>query len=234
MPREAQAPDALDSLDSILASSMTEQPLPVISGPGPEPTQDTAIDNGIIDVKDGVSLWECCQSQAVRPGDHGGGMLVQASGGDLKRSAFRRMVIASMAAFVVIATIGLVSGTSGAAQSHAKKKSKAPGTLIVSEQVAAPGVNGTAYLVKYWSQSFPKDKAVEVTGVVVVPSGTSPAGGWPVVSWAHGTNGTNSSCAPSLDPVTDIPNVNNLLAQGWEVTATDYQGEGNPLTRVDR
>lgn len=135
----------------------------------------------------------------------------------------------SVAALLVIATIGLVSGTSGAAQSHAKKKSKAPGTLIASEEVGAPGVNGTAYIVKYWSRSVPKNMAVEVTGEIVIPSGTPPAGGWPVVSWAHGTDGTNSSCAPSLDPVNDIPNVNDLLAQGWEVTATDYQGEGNPL-----
>ena len=156
-------------------------------------------------------------------------MSVQASGGYIKRSALRRTIVVSVAVLVVFATIGLVSGTSGAAQSHAKKKSKAPGTLIASEQVGAPGVNGTAYIVKYWSRSVPKNKAVEVTGEIVVPSGTPPAGGWPVVSWAHGTNGTNSSCAPSLDPVNDIPNVNNLLAQGWEVTATDYQGEGNPL-----
>ena len=143
------------------------------------------------------------------------------------RSALRLLGTILLATAVIIATQGLVSGTSSAAQRHSAKKTGTPGTLIESVPVAASGVNGSAYLVKYWSESVPNNRPVMVTGLVVVPHGTAPAGGWPVVSWAHGTNGTNSSCAPSLTPSSDIPNVNSLLAQGWEVTATDYQGEGN-------
>jgi alpha-beta hydrolase superfamily lysophospholipase len=70
---------------------------------------------------------------------------------------------------------------------------------------------------------------VQVTGLVVVPTGTAPPGGWPVVTWAHGTDGMNSVDSPSTDPAPDIPNINNLLANHWEVTATDYAGMGNPL-----
>jgi pimeloyl-ACP methyl ester carboxylesterase len=146
------------------------------------------------------------------------------------RARGRRALLLAVAVLTVLAVVGLTSNTSGAATSrHEAKKSKAPGTLIDSTQVAASGVNGTAYLVKYWSESWPANKPEMVTGLVVVPEGTAPAGGWPVVTWAHGTDGTNNSCAPSLDPATDIPNINNLLAAGWEVTATDYQGEGNHL-----
>jgi fermentation-respiration switch protein FrsA (DUF1100 family) len=49
-----------------------------------------------------------------------------------------------------------------------------------------------------------------------------------VVSWGHGTNGMADQCAPSLDPLTAVPMTNDLLDQGWEVTASDYQGEGTP------
>ena len=48
------------------------------------------------------------------------------------------------------------------------------------------------------------------------------------MSWGHGTNGMADQCAPSLDPTDAVPMVNDLLDQGWEVTASDYQGEGTP------
>lgn len=140
----------------------------------------------------------------------------------------RRIVLLMVASALVIGTLGLVDGTSSAVQRHGSKKSTGvPGTLIEAETVSAPEVNGTTYLVKYWSKSFPKNQPVTVTGLVFVPPGTPPAGGWPVVSWAHGTNGLNGSCAPSGSPGSAVPEINDLLAQGWEVTATDYQGEGN-------
>ena len=36
-----------------------------------------------------------------------------------------------------------------------------------------------------------------VTGVISYPTAPAPHGGWPVVSWAHGTSGLASPCAPS-------------------------------------
>jgi len=64
-----------------------------------------------------------------------------------------------------------------------------------------------------------------VSGLVIVPNGTAPAGGWPVVTWAHPTTGMTGNCAPSLDPPTDVPLVNHLLDEGWEVVASDYLNE---------
>jgi hypothetical protein len=142
-----------------------------------------------------------------------------------------RSALVGLMALTVVAAVVLTGTTpSGAASRPAMVKdggSTAPGTLIASEPVTASGVDGTAYLVEYWSKTVPKNKPVKVTGLVFVPPGTAPAGGWPVVTWAHPTDGTNKFCAPSLDPSTDVPNINNLLGQGWEVTATDYQGEAN-------
>ena len=79
----------------------------------------------------------------------------------------------------------------------------------------------------YMSQSV-QNKPVAVTGVVAVPNGTPPAGGFPVVTWGHGTNGMADVCAPSLSPASAVPLANDLLDQGWVVTASDYQGEGTP------
>lgn len=108
--------------------------------------------------------------------------------------------------------------------------STAPGTYLKSEPVAVTGLNGTAWRVMYVSQAN-KGKPVPVTGYVVVPTGTAPVGGWPVVAWSHGTNGMAGPCAPSLAiGRSDIPTalVNDFLSRGWAFVASDYQGEGTP------
>jgi Secretory lipase len=103
-----------------------------------------------------------------------------------------------------------------------------PGTLIKAPQkVAVSGIDGTVYRVMYISESV-LNARVAVTGLVIVPDKPAPAGGYPVVSWGHGTNGMADSCAPSLEPTQAVPMTNGLLDQGWEVTASDYQGEGTP------
>ena len=102
-----------------------------------------------------------------------------------------------------------------------------PGTLLKSERIAVSGLHGIAYRVMYLSESV-TGKPVAVTGLVVVPDRPVPAGGYPVVTWGHGTDGMADQCAPSLDPTSAVPLANDLLDQGWEVTASDYQGEGTP------
>src|SRR4051812_9394927 len=42
---------------------------------------------------------------------------------------------------------------------------------------------------------------VAVSGTLMVPRGTPPKGGWPIVTWAHGTTGVADSCAPSKYPM---------------------------------
>ena len=102
-----------------------------------------------------------------------------------------------------------------------------PGTLLKSERLTVTGLDGVVYRVMYLSESV-TDKPVPVTGLVIVPDKAAPSGGYPVVTWGHGTNGMADQCAPSLDPTSDVPLTNDLLDQGWEVTASDYQGEGTP------
>jgi pimeloyl-ACP methyl ester carboxylesterase len=107
-----------------------------------------------------------------------------------------------------------------------------PGMLIKDTPVAvtAEHIHATAYLVMYTSQDE-QGKVVAVTGVLYLPLAPPPAGGFPVVAWAHGTNGMGDPCTPSLDPGTAVPSlasVNDILAHGWEFASTDYQGEGTP------
>jgi alpha-beta hydrolase superfamily lysophospholipase len=104
------------------------------------------------------------------------------------------------------------------------------GTLLKAEAVQLPGLHGAMFRVMYTSTSA-SGAPVAVTGLVAVPTGPAPAGGFPVVSWAHGTNGMAPQCAPSLDPGGDSGTLgiaNLVLDRGWELVATDYQGEGTP------
>lgn len=102
-----------------------------------------------------------------------------------------------------------------------------PGTLLASEEVAVDGLAGTAHRVMYVSESVAGDP-IAVTGVVAVPDGEAPAGGFPVIAWAHGTTGIADVCAPSIDVGDTVAIANQLLADGYAVAATDYEGLGTP------
>jgi alpha-beta hydrolase superfamily lysophospholipase len=90
-----------------------------------------------------------------------------------------------------------------------------------------PGIHGAVYRVMYVSTSL-TNRPVPVTGLVIVPRRRPPRGGYPVVAWAHGTNGMTEQCAPSLEPASAVPLANELVDRGWLVVATDYRGEGTP------
>ena len=101
------------------------------------------------------------------------------------------------------------------------------GTLLKSQRVPVEGLHGTVYRVMYVSRSM-RNRPVAVTGIVDVPNGPVPAGGYPVVTWGHGTNGMADQCSPSLQPLAAVPVPNALLDRGWVITASDYEGEGTP------
>jgi len=69
-----------------------------------------------------------------------------------------------------------------------------------------------------------------VSGTLYLPAGTPPAGGWPLVAWAHGTLGVADVCAPSwaMHKPRDATYINRWLKAGFAVVATDYQGLGGP------
>ena len=102
-----------------------------------------------------------------------------------------------------------------------------PGELIASEMVETPNVRGTTWRVMYHSESL-QGEDIPVTGLVIVPEGPSPEGGWPVISWAHGTTGLADECAPSIEPDDIAELANPLLDAGYLVVASDFEGLGTP------
>ncbi len=102
-----------------------------------------------------------------------------------------------------------------------------PGDVIKTETVPAASLHGTLLRVMYHSKSLQGDD-IPVTGLIAVPSAAPPSGGYPVISWAHGTTGIADTCAPSLSPDDYAQLANNLLDAGYLVVATDYEGLGTP------
>ena len=104
------------------------------------------------------------------------------------------------------------------------------GSIIRAEAISAgPGVpaGAHAYRVLFHSTSGSGGDLAE-SGVIVVPGGTPPPGGFPIVSWAHGTTGIASGCAPSIDGTSSLPDLGALVADREIVVAADYRGLGTP------
>lgn len=94
-----------------------------------------------------------------------------------------------------------------------------PGQLIrVMDLGEADGAR--TLRVMYHSRDA-QDRDRAVTGIVTHPTTEAPEGGWPVVSWAHGTSGLAAPCAPSRQGQ-PAP---GFGIQGVHV-ATDYIGLG--------
>ncbi|GAB3488571.1 serine aminopeptidase domain-containing protein [Nocardiopsis coralliicola] len=126
------------------------------------------------------------------------------------------------------------AGTGPAAGGSAER-----GTLLSDgpiEGTAGLPSAGVNRLVAYVSQGA-GGGPVAVSGTVSLPAGPPPPGGWPVVSWAHGTTGTADVCAPSADSA-DGPaheylslmdqTLDRWVSQGFAVVQTDYEGLGMP------
>jgi pimeloyl-ACP methyl ester carboxylesterase len=104
-----------------------------------------------------------------------------------------------------------------------------PGTLIRSEPMAFAPAGAQAYRVLYRSTGM-RGEPIAVSGVIIVPPGPAPAGGRPIVAWAHPTTGVVPHCAPSLAIFVfqQMAGLRQLIEQGAVVAATDYPGLGTP------
>jgi pimeloyl-ACP methyl ester carboxylesterase len=112
--------------------------------------------------------------------------------------------------------------------------SEEPGMLLASSpfptvDVRISRANAYATRITYRSTSGLDGSATAVTGAVFVPRAEPPAGGWPVVAYAHAGIGIIEKCAPSMYPdlLGSGSQVERLLDQGYLVVMTDYQGLGS-------
>lgn len=118
------------------------------------------------------------------------------------------------------------------------------GDVLSSTAYVAPGVNGDGKLLVHLMPGL-NGSLIRATSLVFVPKGSPPVGGWPVVTWAHGTTTVGQpSCAPSLKPAALDGNLTTegavlgvepsgyadliaaLVGAGYAVVAPDFEGLG--------
>ncbi|MBV0886978.1 alpha/beta hydrolase [Komagataeibacter oboediens] len=135
---------------------------------------------------------------------------------------------------LLLAVTGATSAVAAGDLSRPVQAGPTPGHMIESTPLAPalglPG-QGAAYHILYTSTDGVTGRGtVTVSGAVYYPSGRPPAGGWPVVAWAHGTVGNADRCAPSVNVHTprDTAYLSAWLKRGFAIVATDYEGLGTP------
>lgn len=119
------------------------------------------------------------------------------------------------------------------------------GDLIWAKEIKTDIPSARAWKVLYLSTDI-NNVQVPVSGMVIAPKEKAPAVGRPVASFGHGTTGIARNCAPSSvenpakdasfyffpdssDPMdSGIPGLSKMIAAGYVVTATDYNGLGAP------
>ncbi|WP_299570622.1 alpha/beta fold hydrolase [uncultured Williamsia sp.] len=108
----------------------------------------------------------------------------------------------------------------------------APGSLVsvrpLEGNVQLEDVDARVERVVYRSTSGIDGSRTEVSGVVAIPPGTPPKGGWPVIAFGHGTTGVLDKCAPSLYDtlVGNSSMMASMIQSGFAVTLPDFQGLG--------
>jgi hypothetical protein len=104
-----------------------------------------------------------------------------------------------------------------------------PGDLLRKAEFRGYAVPDGARTVRILYHSLDASgHAVATSGVVLIPAGAAPSGGWPVIAWAHGTSGVARQCAPSLekDMLYGEEGLMPMVRAGFAVVATDYHGLG--------
>lgn len=95
---------------------------------------------------------------------------------------------------VLAVTIALTNPVAAAA-------AEAPGALIgaveLSGRLSVPAA-ASAQRLTYWSRG-PR-APMQSTAAVYLPPGPAPAGGWPIVAYAHGSVGIADHCAFTANP----------------------------------
>jgi pimeloyl-ACP methyl ester carboxylesterase len=110
-----------------------------------------------------------------------------------------------------------------------------PGTLIwARRQTGSDAIAGRRSRLILYRSTGPDGKANAVSGSLALPKGRAPKGGWPVITYAHGTTGSADSCAPTRGYDADTlvsyayPLLKRWLKAGYAVVRTDYEGLGTP------
>ncbi|MDF6102649.1 lipase family protein [Gordonia hongkongensis] len=146
----------------------------------------------------------------------------------------RKVLTLAVCAAVAIGGSG-AAGTLAAGPAISSPSNLGDAGAVVSARPLAPQFwvpgSADATVLTYVTTDAFGTKALS-TGTVFTPRGTAPPGGWPVISWAHGTSGIGDDCAPSVRgpglPERDLPYLAKWMQQGYAIVASDYAGLGTP------
>jgi pimeloyl-ACP methyl ester carboxylesterase len=150
-----------------------------------------------------------------------------------------RVLIALVLAFAVLAVPASADpkkGPSGAAFYKPPKhlKGKHGGLIWVRKQTGSDALKAAHNELLLYRSKGLDGKPTAVSGSVAVPKGKAPKGGWPVITYAHGTTGVADACAPTRGFDGDtlnsyaFPLLQRWLKAGFAVVRTDYDGLGTP------
>jgi pimeloyl-ACP methyl ester carboxylesterase len=148
------------------------------------------------------------------------------------------LAVAALAVTAGIATAKVPTGPSGLSfyKPPAHLSGKHGSVIWVRKASSRGALKPAAYtaLVLYRSRAD-NGSTIAVSGSITVPKGKAPRGGWPILTWAHGTTGIADICAPTRIPTAPLVSYVNSsldawLKAGFAVVRTDYQGLGTPGT----
>jgi pimeloyl-ACP methyl ester carboxylesterase len=150
-----------------------------------------------------------------------------------------RILVALVLAFAVLAVPASAApkkGPGGTAFYKPPKhlKGKHGGLIWVHKQTGKDGLKGARNELLLYRSKGLDGKLTAVSGSVAVPKGKAPKGGWPVITYAHGTTGIADACAPTrgfdggkLNSYA-FPLLQRWIKAGFAVVRTDYDGLGTP------
>jgi hypothetical protein len=156
----------------------------------------------------------------------------------LARAAGRSLVIMLVASAALLASAGAADARSG--KKPGRHKLAKPGTVVsaapLKKRLWIPQTTRSAFVLKYVTTNAFEQRALS-TGTLFLPKGKMPRGGWPVISWAHGSVGLGDGCAPSrvgsAFPELEQPYLATWMRQGYAIVATDYAALAAPMAYLD-
>ena len=102
------------------------------------------------------------------------------------------------------------------------------GDIIWAEEIDAV-TGGRVWKILYRSETL-RGEAIAVSGWLAIPDKKAGAGGHRIMTYGHGSTGMADACAPTIatDPVSAVILLEEFLAKGYVVAASDYEGLGTP------
>jgi hypothetical protein len=151
----------------------------------------------------------------------------------LKLSDSRRRLICAIticAALVLSSVEGLARPSwTDFYSASASDAAKTPGTLLKYQVLRLPAFyRAKAWRILYSTRDY-RDRPLISSGTVILPAyAAAKPSDRTIVAWAHPTVGIARQCAPTLrkSPTASILGLNDLVASGHIVAATDYPGLG--------